>query len=197
MVRDVCGSVKPPGALGPDMRALLVLAVAAALAGCFGGEETTPPTTTTPVATSPEPTPTTPVETTPEPTPTTPTTPTPEEPLPTKTVANVTFDFASEGDATGQSPKTRQTDPVPAEYANVTANVTLTRTSTAPTSLPGSVTLNSPTVRVLDPTGKEVLVVSEEGVPTAITVPAVAGAWTLRFEGAGTVRATVQVLAHA
>lgn len=176
-------------------RALLVLALAAALAGCFGDDESTPtpPTTTTPAATSPEPTPTSPVVTSPEPTPATPA----PAPVAPKTLANVTFDFASEGDATGQSPKTRQTDAVPAGYANVTANVTLVRSGTAPTALPGSVTVNSPTVRVLDAKGAEVLVASKEGETVAVTLPAVPGQYTLRFEGAGTMKATVLVVAHA
>ena len=111
-----------------------------------------------------------------------------------KVVYDATFDFASQGDATGQSPKSAQTNPVAAAHAFLSIDLTLERSSATPAAVPVSGTLNSPTVRLLDPQGVEVLAVSEEGV-TRQQVPAVPGEWTVRYEGAGTLRATLVLTA--
>lgn len=160
------------------------------VAGCVR-EDPPPPATTatpfgTPTAASPEPT------ATPAPTPE----PTPRTPLAPKVVFEQTFDFASEGDPTGQDPRIRTSERVAEEYANFTINVTIVRSSAAPTGLPVSGTINSPTVRVLDPDGVEVLVETREGAAREETVPAVPGVWTVRFEGAGTLKATVTLTAR-
>lgn len=173
---------------------LLTLVLLSALAGCFGGDDNdTPPTVTTPVATSPEPTVTTPVATpatTPEVTPA----PTPAAPLPPKVIYEKVFEF-TQGDATGQSPKVETSQAVPEGYANVTVNLTLERASTAPTTLPVSGTVNSPMVRILDANATEVVAEGEEGAAVNATFPSTQGAWTIRFEGAGTLKATVKLTA--
>lgn len=185
---------------------LAALAVALASAGCFGGNGDEPPANGTPTGTTPavsptpEATPTvetnaTPTTPTTEPTPATPTTPAPPAP---KVVANQSFDFASEGDPTGTAPKTKATDAVPAGYGNLTVNITFTRTSTGPTTLPVSGSLNTPTIRLIDPNGVEVLSGTEAAPPAPGTVvPAVPGAWTVKYEGSGTVKATVVLTATA
>lgn len=181
---------------------LTALVLLAATAGCLGGDDgDDPPATTTPVTTpttstpaSPTPTTTTPSATTPEPTTPSPTPVTP--PLPPKVIANQTFDFGTEGDPTGQAPKTKATDAVPEGYTRLVINVTLTRTSTGPTTLPISGAVNTPTVRVLDPEGKEVLAESKESAPRSENVTALPGAWSVKYEGSGTVKATVLITAH-
>lgn len=171
--------------------ALLSLALLFALTGCFGDDDA-PPATTTPVATTPEPTPTTPVATppatTPEPT------PEPAAPLPPTVVYEKVFEF-TQGDATGQSPKIETSQAIPEGYANVTVNLTLERASAAPTPLPVSGTLNSPMVRILDANNTEVLAEGEEGANVNATFPTAPGKWTIRFEGAGTLKATVKLTA--
>lgn len=177
---------------------IALLLAASAFGGCFGGDERAQPTP--PVTMTPEPTPTTPSPppaTTPSATPTATPEPTPTPPpaLPPKVVANQTFDFSTEGDPSGQSPKTRTTDRVPEEYATILVNVTLMRASAAPTPLPVSGTLNAPTVRVIAPDGTEVVLVNEEGTTLSESVPAQTGTWTVRYEGAGTMRASVLMTA--
>lgn len=179
---------------------MLVLVAMLATAGCFGnGEDADPPASTTPVGT-PDTTPpsvTTPETTTPAPTEPTPppAPPSPPAPLPPKVIYNKSFDFA-QGDATGQSPKVETSQAVAKGYGNVTVNVTLERGSAAPTPLPVSGAVNSPRVRVLDPTGTEVLVVEEEeGAAELRSFPTTEGAWTVRYEGAGTLRALVTLTA--
>lgn len=173
---------------------MLVL-VAAILAGCAGngGGSVTPTPTPTPDPTV-EPTPT--PDPSPSPTPTASPSPQPIEPPPPDVVFDETFDFSRDGDPTGQSPKTRTSEAVSAIYATVEANVTLERASPAPTTLPVSGSLNQPTVRVIAPDGTEILVVSEEGKSELATVPAQPGAWTVRFEGSGTMRAIVRITAR-
>lgn len=175
--------------------ALVALLVLASLAGCTGdGDPSTTPTTS-PSAT-PSPTPTPSVEPSPTPTATPEVSPTPvPEPQPRKIVLNQTFDFSTEGDPTGQSPKTRTSDAVPAGYGSVLVNITIVRTNTAPTTLPVSGTINSPKVRVLDPNGEEKIAESTEGAVRSESFPATPGAWTVRFEGAGTLKATVTLTA--
>jgi hypothetical protein len=184
-------------------RALLVALLAlTASAGCFGrgaDEPHGPPAGTTPLATAtPEPAPATPTDATPTnatPTAPAPATPAPE-PLPRKVIYNATFDF-TQGDPTGQSPKVEASQPVPAGYGNVTVNVTITRGGAAPTPLPISGAVNSPMVRVLDPAGMEVLAEGMEGAARNETFAAGQGSWTIRFEGAGTLRAMVVLTASA
>lgn len=179
-----------PGAVAMRARsALVALVVLATLAGCTGdGDPSTTPTATPTATPSPEPTPT--------PTATPEVTPSPQpEPQPRKMVLNQTFDFSTEGDPTGQSPKTRTSDAVPAGYGSVVVNITIVRTNTAPTTLPVSGTINSPKVRVLDPNGEEKLAESTEGAVRSETFPATPGVWTVRFEGAGTLKATVTLTA--
>lgn len=171
---------------------LLPLVLLSALAGCFGGDgDDDPPAMTSPVATTPEPTATTPVST-PTTTPEPPTTPT--EPLPPKVIYEKVFEF-TQGDATGQSPKVETSQAVPEGYGNVTVNLTLERAGTAPTPLPVSGTLNSPMVRILDANDTEVVAEGEEGANVNATFPTVPGTWTVRYEGAGTLKATVKLTA--
>jgi hypothetical protein len=176
-------------------RAIVVVLVAlAATAGCLGGgDDETPPTASTPATTTPEVSPpvTTP-DATPEPKPE----PTPPSPPAPKVIYNKTFDF-TQGDATGQSPKIETSQAVPEEYVNVTVNLTIVRSGSAPTPLPVSGTVNSPMVRILDAEGAEVLAEGEEGAMVNATFPTTAGAWTIRFEGAGTLSATVVLTATA
>ena len=178
-------------------RALVLALVAiAATAGCFGGDadEGAPPATSPPAST-PEPTP---PATTPEATPPTEPTPAPTPPAPPapKVIYNKTFEFA-QGDATGQSPKVESSQAVTKEHGNVTVNLTIERSGSAPTPLPVSGTVNSPMVRILDASGAEVVAEGEEGASIHATFPTSAGAWTIRYEGAGTLRATVVLTAVA
>lgn len=176
------------------MRGLaLTLIVALALTGC-AGDPATPTATPTPTL-PPTPSPTAVPSPTPDATPS-PASPTPA-PIPPRVVADQTFDFNTEGDPTGQSPRTRPTSHVPPEYETLVVNVTLERASAAPTQLPVSGSVNAPTVRVLAPDGTEVLVVDEEGAQESLSVPAIEGAWSVRYEGAGTMRARVLITAHA
>lgn len=187
-----------------DMRLLATALLALALlsAGCLGvgGDEEPPtPTTATPTPTpeaSPTPSATAPVNATPA-TPTSPTAPTAPAPVAPKVVANQSFDFTTEGDPTGQSPKTKATDAVPAGYGNLTVNVTFTRASTGPTTLPVSGSVNAPRITLLDPDGNEVVSAVEADSPFSQVVPAKPGAWSVRYEGAGTLRASVVVTATA
>ena len=179
--------------------ALLALLTTALLAGCLGGGDepgtTTTPAITSPVATTPEAT-TPPATSTPATTTPSGPTPPPAEPLPPKVIYERVFEF-TQGDATGQSPKVETSQATPQGYANVTVNVTIERGGSAPTPLPVSGTLNSPMVRILDPEGIEVFAEGEEGAAHNATYPAKAGAWTIRFEGAGTLRASVKLTAVA
>lgn len=175
------------------MRLLGLLVAALALAGC--SEPATP--TPTPFAT---PTPTAPPEPTPSPEPTPPPpepTPTPEPPPapPPRVVANQSFDFNTEGDPTGRSPRERPTDRVPEGYATIVVNVTLQRASAAPTQLPVSGSINAPMVRVFASDGTEVVLVSEEGTTESRTIPATVGPLLVRYEGSGTMRANVLITA--
>lgn len=115
--------------------------------------------------------------------------------LPPKTIADQAFDFGTEGDPTGRDPRVRPTDRVPEGYAALVVNVSLQRASAAPTHLPVSGSLHAPTVRVLAPGGQEVLVVDEEGAVESLRTPAVVGVWSVQYEGAGTMRATVLITA--
>lgn len=179
---------------------LLALLVVAAAAGCTGGgedDDTTPPTASSPAVTTPAVTPTEPTPSpsvTPEPTPE-PTPPAPEGPA-KKEVYNATFDFASQGDPTGQSPKTQKSTAVLEGHKTLFVNVTLARSSSTPTPLPVSGTLNSPAVRILDPQGTEVVAITTEGTHSG-QFPAVPGEWSIRYEGAGTLQATVTLTAVA
>lgn len=173
--------------------ALLSLALLFALAGCFGDDDA-PPVTTTPVATTPETTPSTPAATPPATTPETTPTPEPSAPLPPTVIYEKVFEF-TQGDATGQSPKIETSQAVPEGYANVTVNLTLERAGAAPTPLPVSGTLNSPMVRILDANNTEVVAEGEEGASVNATFPTGAGKWTVRFEGAGTLKATLKLTA--
>lgn len=193
-----------PRAMRPLASLILVLALVAT-SGCFGGGDggdaesngtptTTPgptPTLSTPAAT-PEATPSTPEAGTPSPTP--PTQPPAPAAPPRKEIYNATFDFASQGDATGQSPKTQQTTSPEAGHTVVFVNITLARSSPTPGTIPVSGTLNSPAVRILKPDGTEAFVATEEGVAQA-QVEAVPGTWSVRYEGAGTLRAAVSLVA--
>lgn len=182
---------------------VLVLALMLATAGCLGssdgGSPTLPATSPSPVTDEPGPTPTppsaepTPPTPSPEPTPATPTPP----PLPPKVITNQSFDFNTEGDPTGQSPKTKPTDAVPEGYATLHVNISIVRASPAPTGLPVSGSLNTPSVHVLDPSGNEVLVVKDGDAPTSTRIPAVKGTWTIRYQGSGTARASVSITATA
>ena len=158
-----------------------------ASAGCIADD---PPSAATPTPTSPEPSPATPGVT---PKPTVPS-PTPAPPPP-ETVYNRSFDFSTEGDPTGRTPRVETTEPVSEEHAQVRVNVSLVRSSAAPTSLPVSGTIGAPKVVVLDPDGAEVLAVSAEGETREETLPAKAGEYSVRYEGAGTLRATVLIAA--
>lgn len=185
-------TLKTPRASSPRMRSRALLVVLVALttvAGCFGGDaEESPPSTTTPEAT--------PTVSTPEATPTAEPTPAPTPPPPPapKVVYNKTFDFA-QGDATGQSPNTESSEAVPEEYGNVTVNLTIARSGSAPTPIPVSGTVNSPMVRIVDPAGNEVIAEGAEGTAVNATFPTTAGAWTIHYEGAGTLTATVVLTA--
>lgn len=177
-------------------RLAFALLVAAIVAGCAGGGGgAVDPTPATPSATPDAPTATTP-EATPAVTPDEPSVPSGSPiPPPPRTVYNKTFDFSTQGDPTGQSPKTETSQNVGAEYTVLVVNVTIVRSSAAPTQLPISGTVNSPMVRVLDPEGQEILHESAEGAARTETVPAKSGTYTVRFEGAGTLKATVVLTA--
>lgn len=169
----------------------LVLVLAAG--GCLGGGD---PAQVTPTLT---PSPALPPAPTPSPTP--PATPEPTVPSgtpvppPPREVYNRSFDFSTEGDATGQAPKAESSESVGEEHTLIVVNVTLERSSAAPTPLPVSGTISSPKVRVLDPEGQEIFVESREGAARVESFPAKVGAYAIRYEGAGTLRAIVVLTA--
>lgn len=182
------------GSRAPSPMRAWVLAVVL-LAGCLGEEAPAPPASPTP-ATPSEPTPA-PVTPAPEPTPE-PTVPsgTPPPPPP-RVVFERTFDFSTEGDPTGQDPESFDSQNVGEEYSRISANVTFARTSTGPTQLPVSGTVHATRVRIFDPEGEEILQASSETPSKVETFPSKIGAYTVRFEGAGTFRATVVLTASS
>ncbi|HUR70257.1 MAG TPA: hypothetical protein VM370_13515 [Candidatus Thermoplasmatota archaeon] len=171
------------------MRAAALLLAALLVAGC-ARDGPAPPS---PTATSQGEPPTSSLSPVEPPSPSPPTT----EALPPKVVANQTFDFNTEGDPTGRSPKERATEPVPQGYARVLVNVSLLRASVSPATLPVSGSVQQPKVRVVAANGTEVLVVDKEGAAESRELPALPGAWTVRYEGAGTMRASVLITAYA
>lgn len=187
---------------------LLALLVLAATAGCFGGDErreSTAPPADDPAEPAPQETapgappeadaPPAGGETSQAPAAPAPA-PAPAPVTPAKKIYDSSFDFASQGDPTGQNPKSAKTTPVLAGHQAIMVNLTLERSSSAPAALPVSGTLNSPMVRIFDPQGNEVLALAAEGT-TRHQVPAVPGEWTIRYEGAGTLRATLLMMAVA
>jgi hypothetical protein len=171
------------------MRALLVAAMLLLASGCLGGSAPPAPTPS-PGTPSVEPTPSPPTG---EPTPPAPTEE-PPAPMPPKVIADQSFDFNTEGDATGQSVKTKPTDAVPDGYGNVTVNVTIVRATAAPATLPVTGAVNTPSVRVVASNGTEVAFQRDEGALSK-SVPGIAGAWRVEYGGAGTMRATVVITA--
>lgn len=175
----------------------VALALLLAAPGCLGGGA---PATPTPDPT-PTPGPATPPSPSPSPTPS----PSPEPTVPSgspvppqpKVVYERTFDFSTEGDVTGKSPKTYASEPVGEEFTLLTVNLSIVRSSAAPTGLPVSGTINSPVVRIFDPSGEEILAASEEGTAEEFTLPAKVGTYTVRHEGAGTLEATVRLTASS
>lgn len=187
---------RPRGAC--PMRIMLLVVLLALVTGCADDSDT-PPTATGPTNSSPAPAPEPTAEPTPEPT--AEPTPTPEPTPPTAAppapvvVLDETFDFSRDGDATGQSPKATKTKAVPEGYATVLLNVSLERANPAPTALPVSGSVNQPKIHVFAPDGTEVLLIETEGQAESKSVPAQQGAWTVRYDGAGTMRAIVTLTA--
>jgi hypothetical protein len=86
---------------------------------------------------------------------------------------------------------------VPDGYTTILVNVSITRANPAPATLPVSGSLNTPTIRVLDSAGAEILSLKDGDAPVSKSVPAVKGAWAVRYEGAGTSSGSVVITAFA
>lgn len=175
------------------MRFIPVLLISVALAtsaGCFGGDDE-PPITTTPTPTGPTTTPTSGA------TPTTPTSPTPGDtnttppkPAP-RELCPVSKDFSSQTPAPGATTVTTTGDcgSVAAGYTRIALMGNFTANQGAPAVLTSGVA-----VKVLDAAGTAVLSCGGPGPgqmagPVACTGESAAtvGAYTLAFEGSGTV----------
>lgn len=180
------------------VRALVGLLVLVLASGCVRDEPSSPspasPTSEEPTPSSPTPTPT------PEPSP-----PTPEPTVPSgspvppqpRVVFERTFDFSTEGDPTGQGPKSFTSDEVGEEFGRIEVNVTFERASAGPATLPVAGSVSDPTVRVFDPDGEEVMSSSSGSGPREGSFPSKVGTYTVRFEGAGTFKASVVLTASS